>query len=102
MVFFFFQADDVIRDGHVTGVQTCALPISDQAARSPCARATSRDCVGGAPAHRGSLATSEMMTRSLRKAAVPQEPMSGPTVNGVMARVQAPGTRAPAAGHSRR
>src|SRR5439155_16685031 len=27
--FFFFQAEDGIRDGHVTGVQTCALPISD-------------------------------------------------------------------------
>src|SRR5439155_6654459 len=25
--FFFFQAEDGIRDGHVTGVQTCALPI---------------------------------------------------------------------------
>src|SRR5439155_14800026 len=24
----FFQAEDGIRDGHVTGVQTCALPIS--------------------------------------------------------------------------
>src|SRR5439155_15410692 len=24
---FFFQAEDGIRDGHVTGVQTCALPI---------------------------------------------------------------------------
>src|SRR6266508_2531529 len=24
---FFFQAEDCIRDGHVTGVQTCALPI---------------------------------------------------------------------------
>src|SRR5439155_9002463 len=33
---FFFQAEDGIRDGHVTGVQTCALPIyrlgSDRAA----------------------------------------------------------------------
>src|SRR5690625_7757102 len=28
--FFFFQAEDGIRDGHVTGVQTCALPISPQ------------------------------------------------------------------------
>src|SRR5690625_6101409 len=28
LVFFFFQAEDGIRDGHVTGVQTCALPIS--------------------------------------------------------------------------
>src|SRR5690625_6468881 len=26
-IFFFFQAEDGIRDGHVTGVQTCALPI---------------------------------------------------------------------------
>src|SRR5690625_5870719 len=25
---FFIQAEDGIRDGHVTGVQTCALPIS--------------------------------------------------------------------------
>src|SRR5690625_5644093 len=27
MISFFFQAEDGIRDGHVTGVQTCALPI---------------------------------------------------------------------------
>src|SRR5690606_41171843 len=26
--FFFFQAEDGIRDFHVPGVQTCALPIS--------------------------------------------------------------------------
>src|SRR3712207_7245086 len=30
-IFFFFQAEDGIRDIGVTGVQTCALPIS-----SPC------------------------------------------------------------------
>src|SRR6266496_4879602 len=28
-VFFFFQAEDGIRDLYVTGVQTCALPISN-------------------------------------------------------------------------
>src|SRR5258708_14384915 len=28
MLFFFFQAEDGIRDDLVTGVQTCALPIS--------------------------------------------------------------------------
>src|SRR2546430_5299350 len=28
-VFFFFQAEDGIRDLTVTGVQTCALPICD-------------------------------------------------------------------------
>src|SRR5437879_13385720 len=32
---FFFQAEDGIRDTSVTGVQTCALPISDRR----CARA---------------------------------------------------------------
>src|SRR5690606_439284 len=29
---FFFEAEDGIRDFHVTGVQTCALPISEEAA----------------------------------------------------------------------
>src|SRR5690606_41168143 len=28
LFYFFFQAEDGIRDFHVTGVQTCALPIS--------------------------------------------------------------------------
>src|SRR5690554_7488259 len=28
LLFFFFQAEDGIRDADVTGVQTCALPIS--------------------------------------------------------------------------
>src|SRR2546430_12490846 len=31
--FFFFQAEDGIRDLTVTGVQTCALPISTQTRR---------------------------------------------------------------------
>src|SRR5260370_2969264 len=30
MTVFFFQAEDGIRDSSVTGVQTCALPISDE------------------------------------------------------------------------
>src|SRR5690606_39853320 len=30
---FFFQAEDGIRDFHVTGVQTCALPILEGALR---------------------------------------------------------------------
>src|SRR5207253_4785937 len=36
-LFFFFQAEDGIRDGHVTGVQTCALPISPRHGQS-CSR----------------------------------------------------------------
>src|SRR5215469_17340578 len=37
MSFFFFQAEDGIRDLYVTGVQTCALPISHRgpAVREP-------------------------------------------------------------------
>src|SRR2546426_6296110 len=31
--FFFFQAEDGIRDYKVTGVQTCALPISEHVRR---------------------------------------------------------------------
>src|SRR3712207_8100688 len=31
LCFFFFQAEDGIRDIGVTGVQTCALPISERA-----------------------------------------------------------------------
>src|SRR2546430_13210763 len=33
--FFFFQAEDGIRDLTVTGVQTCALPISPRRWRAP-------------------------------------------------------------------
>src|SRR5205807_6041996 len=36
--FFFFQAEDGIRDYKVTGVQTCALPISCTLRRSACHR----------------------------------------------------------------
>src|SRR5207253_3752596 len=32
----FFQAEDGIRDGHVTGVQTCALPISGRITYRSC------------------------------------------------------------------
>src|SRR5437762_13072762 len=34
--FFFFQAEDGIRDTSVTGVQTCALPISAARGENPC------------------------------------------------------------------
>src|SRR5687767_14811453 len=34
-LFFFFQAEDGIRDKLVTGVQTCALPILSLRSRSP-------------------------------------------------------------------
>src|SRR5207244_6062384 len=37
--FFFFQAEDGIRDDLVTGVQTCALPIFQFANEKSCRRA---------------------------------------------------------------
>src|SRR5690606_40860794 len=43
---FFFQAEDGIRDFHVTGVQTCALPILPRGTRR------SRGTLGGVPAER--------------------------------------------------
>src|SRR5690606_39805678 len=39
--FFFFQAEDGIRDFHVTGVQTCALPISTAVSARPVQNAVS-------------------------------------------------------------
>src|SRR5438270_10539212 len=53
--FFFFQAEDGIRDLTVTGVQTCALPISPQSSLQAKPRARSaaprraRESSAGAP-----------------------------------------------------
>src|SRR5207302_6568915 len=45
---FFFQAEDGIRDFHVTGVQTCALPILQVAPSDPnIVYAGTGDSVGG-------------------------------------------------------
>src|SRR5256885_6168826 len=46
LFFFFFQAEDGIRDYKVTGVQTCALPISGATPRNcdSAARPTSTAC----------------------------------------------------------
>src|SRR5256885_4895943 len=44
--FFFFQAEDGIRDYKVTGVQTCALPISTERERASIAREI-HDDIGG-------------------------------------------------------
>src|SRR5205809_3770577 len=44
MIFFFFQAEDGIRDVAVTGVQTCALPIfPDELTNSLLIRASQAD-----------------------------------------------------------
>src|SRR5690348_807930 len=44
---FFFQAEDGIRDGRVTGVQTCALPISWKRAVSTRVEVSGGEVLGG-------------------------------------------------------
>src|SRR6266511_1306389 len=63
--FFFFQAEDGIRDFHVTGVQTCALPISTPSTttRTPtrstwCASANRSKLAASTPAPRTSTGPS--------------------------------------------
>src|SRR2546422_10309375 len=49
LLFFFFQAEDGIRDVAVTGVQTCALPILLRGVAGRQARAALADTGGEAP-----------------------------------------------------
>src|SRR2546430_8067752 len=49
--FFFFQAEDGIRDLTVTEVQTCALPISDALLRAPGVCRVRRLAARGVAAH---------------------------------------------------
>src|SRR4029434_5348193 len=49
MSFFFFQAEDGIRDSSVTGVQTCALPISCQTPHTPSGGANELQLSGASP-----------------------------------------------------
>src|SRR3989449_6058438 len=65
IVFFFFQAEDGIRDVAVTGVQTCALPIStgpgvivDTATASMNCRSVSQwNCCTTPPYRNGTIAS---------------------------------------------
>src|SRR5207245_8434101 len=63
LFFFFFQAEDGIRDATVTGVQTCALPISSASA----SRRRSRRCAAAdrrRPCSTSISTTSRTSTRS--------------------------------------
>src|SRR5256885_4412570 len=44
-MFFFFQAEDGIRDYKVTGVQTCALPISSGTKNACAPKCACRECL---------------------------------------------------------
>src|SRR6266850_3328538 len=66
-VFFFFQAEDGIRDYKVTGVQTCALPISALRlgdARGALVLANRRfDAIVSQPSHPWTAGASHLYTR---------------------------------------
>src|SRR5438067_9655239 len=68
---FFFQAEDGIRDRNVTGVQTCALPISPPCPSAPTANGsppaawTGRPACGKPPPGRKSAPSADMSTASI-------------------------------------
>src|SRR5699024_11487485 len=63
--FFFFQAEDGIRDRNVTGVQTCALPIYDaiEAGVADIDDPALKDRIDGLMAIRSEEHTSELQSR---------------------------------------
>src|SRR2546430_7883219 len=81
-LFFFFQAEDGIRDLTVTGVQTCALPISRRGGVPPAAageglrRAPARG--GGAGARARGAGPSRHAARTSGHARPRSEGRSGP------------------------
>src|SRR6266567_7498774 len=101
LFFFFFQAEDGIRDLTVTGVQTCALPISGLAG-GVWVRLASRSDDGRRVGDHGPLPGSpggghEAPTRARRPAA--GWPAPGPPVPGWTPRAAPPvGRGAPAPG----
>src|SRR5262249_59611968 len=76
-MFFFFQAEDGIRDWSVTGVQTCALPISEHRAEATSARSAGRafpypprpcrDCLSNRSPDRGPSGTRRQSGRDGRE-----------------------------------
>src|SRR5687767_15262222 len=78
LVLFFFQAEDGIRDKLVTGVQTCALPISARRMGLPCIvrqqgyEWRSWDVKRLAPGIRAFLVNSEDVARDVEALGVPR------------------------------
>src|SRR5262249_57383165 len=65
-----FQAEDGIRDWSVTGVQTCALPIS-QLVRGGAAPGVEAPPVLSVPANQVDAETRDLCAKSARRAGVP-------------------------------
>src|SRR5215213_4928494 len=81
LLFFFFQAEDGIRDWSVTGVQTCALPISGGAGGEPADEAAGEpDARDGDP---GGVPAAVPPDLHLHQQEV-ADPPGGPQVHGVL------------------
>src|SRR5260370_27324727 len=84
--FFFFQAEDGIRDSSVTGVQTCALPIYRRRAVGQRGLHEDRTLAEDAAAGRVRIVHAlELRARHVRNAVVSREPLVD---EGVVRRVQ--------------
>src|SRR5690606_8245038 len=86
----FFQAEDGIRDFHVTGVQTCALPISEPSTRrfiipyssrlhSACLIAMSTGSGPGLPMIRRCMSSRALTSRSTVTDKIPRNEQDGST-----------------------
>src|SRR6266568_1130677 len=96
MFFFFFQAEDGIRDGTVTGVQTCALPIWSWSTDTWTCTATAptprRPIRTGSRARSASSPTS---TASAARAALPHPGTRSSALPGLRTRTDPSGPRNP-------
>src|SRR5215475_11530115 len=76
--FFFFQAEAGIRDFHVTGVQTCALPISTRPATNTAMHTNvSATSQPGSPARGSSMSLSPAASAALSPSAPLADGSSG-------------------------
>src|SRR6266702_4164863 len=91
---FFFQAEDGIRDGHVTGVQTCALPIwNSAAARNPMPAARNATMRSGTPASSATTRRSDLRETPVRRSRLKGRLRSATPAVTLTARLQPATTR---------
>src|SRR5690625_5315747 len=81
--YFCSQAEDGIRYGHVTGVQTCALPIFARLMRSSMLEVLSSDYIKTAKA-KGLGARVTIYRHGIRNAILPVVSYLGPLVVGIL------------------
>src|SRR6266487_5059914 len=83
---FFFQAEDGIRDGRVTGVQTCALPILPRPAARLRGGASPRHRVWGAAARGADRPVRLLPGRGGRRDGCPVPSREAPPATGTRTR----------------